>query len=501
MNEGQAVIHAGQPADIRAESMRLLLKQIPVALAVNMVNSTLMALVLSRVQPVHYLAWWWVAMLAVVSARLLLWWRLSHQEPPSTKRLEFWEKRALFGSIVSGTLWGAGTFLLFPEDEMYQVFVAFVVGGMAAGAAASLSYSLPTYFGFLLPSVIPLAARFFLEGTPDHAVMGMMVLIFALALSFFARNQHAVLTTALALQFDKSRLAAELTDLLLNLEQRVQERTNELRLANEKLTAEIAERKRAEEAERLARSEAEQANTAKSVFLAAASHDLRQPFQGLRLYLDVLNRELTTEKQRDTAKHISATLDSAWDLLDTLMDLSAIETGKVKPAVEECSPQDLIEHIAEEFRIVAQKKGLSLRVHACPTASVTTDPVLFSRMLRNLVTNAVRHTAKGKILITCRPRKDHIRVEVWDTGPGIPENRLKDIFEAFYQLNTQQQMLGKGLGLGLWIVARTAQLLQHGIEVKSRLGKGSVFSIKIPRRFAPSPVAERAGSFQSGQSD
>lgn len=494
LKETRMAIRGGLPADVRSESMRLLLKQIPVALAVNVANATLMALVLSRAQPLYYLALWWVVMLAVVSVRLLLWWRLSREEPPSPERLGLWEKRALFGSAVSGTLWGAGAFLFFPEQEMYQVFVAFVVGGMAAGAAAGLAYSLPTYFGFLLPSILPLAARFFMEGTPDHVVMGAMVLIFALALSIFARNQHAVLTTALTLQFDKSRLAAELTDLLQNLEQRVQERTNELRLANEKLTAEIAERQRAEEAERQARSEAEQANTAKSVFLAAASHDLRQPFQGLRLYLDVLSRELTTEKQRDVAKHISATLDAARNLLDTLMDLSALETGKVKPAIEECSLQDLINYIAEEFRIVAQKKGLLLRVRTCPTEPVATDPVLFSRMLRNLVANAIRHTTKGKVLIACRPRKDHIRVEVWDTGPGIPEDKLKEIFNAFYQVNKRQHVTGKGLGLGLWIVARTAQLLQHGIEVKSRLGRGSVFSIKIPRQTAPSLVAKGMGS-------
>jgi two-component system, sensor histidine kinase len=473
----------GQPAGVRAESMRLLLKQIPAALAVNVTNATLMALVLARVQSFLPLALW-VAMLAVVSARLLLWWRLSHRDPPLPERLELWEKRALLGSIVSGTLWGAGAFLLFPEHDFYQVFVAFVLGGMAAGAAAGLSYSLPIYFGFLLPSVIPLAARFFLEGTPGHTVMGAMVLIFALALSLFARNQHAALTTALTLQFDKGRLAAELTDLLQNLEQRVQERTNELRLANAQMGVEIAERQRAEEAERQARSEAEQANAAKSVFLAAASHDLRQPFQGLRLYLDVLNRELTTEKQRDVAKRISATLDAGQALLDTLMDLSALETGKIEPAIQEFRPQDLIDHVAEEFRITAQQKGLLLRVHACPTEPVTTDPVLFSRVLRNLITNALRHTTKGKVLIACRKRKDHVRVEVWDTGAGIPEDRLKDIFEAFYQINRREQVLGKGLGLGLWIVARMAQLLHYRIEVKSRLGRGSVFSINIPLRAA-----------------
>ncbi|BAU49196.1 histidine kinase [Sulfurifustis variabilis] len=487
-----------QEARVRAESTRLLLKQIPVALIVNIANATLLALVLSRVQARDLFVFWWLALVTLSSVRLLAWWRLSRTEPLTADRLGLWRRRTVSGSVVSGTLWGVGAFVLFPEEPFHQVFVAFVIGGMAAGAAAGLSYSLPVYYGYLLPSVLPLAGRFFLEGTFVHTVMGGMVLIYALALSLFAGNQHAVLTSALTLQQDRARLSDELKSLLQNLEQRVQARTRELRLANEKLTNEIAERERAEAAERQARAEAEEANAAKSVFLAAASHDLRQPFQSLRLYLEVLKRELTAERQQDIARQLTSILDSTQELLDTLMNLSALETGMVKPAVQECALQSLIDPIAKECRIAAQKKGLQLRTRPCPGTSVSTDPVLFSRMLRNLVINAIRHTMTGEILIGCRTRRDHIRVEVWDTGLGIPEDKLAEVFGAFYRLRERQQLLDKGLGLGLWIVARTAQLLRHDVGVRSRVGRGSVFWIVVPRP-GRTPTAARDDAGPGGQ--
>lgn len=480
-------------AALRAESTRLLLKQIPVALTVSIANATLLALVLSRLQPRDLFVYWWLLLVALSSVRLYGWWRLSRREPPAADRLDVWRRRTISGSAVSGALWGMGAFIFFPEDPLHQVFVAFVVGGMAAGAAAGLAWSLPVYYGYMLPSLLPLTGRFFLEGTFVHAIMGGMLLIFALALSLFANNQHAVLYSALTLQQDRTRLAEELKTLLQHLEQRVQARTQELRLANEKLHTEIAERERAEAAERRARAEAEEANAAKSVFLAAASHDLRQPFQGLRLYLEVLKRELTTDRQRDLTRQLTSILDSAQELLDTLMNLSALETGIVQPSVQECALQDLIEPIGRECRMAAQKKGLQLRTHACPGVAVTTDPVLFSRMLRNLVTNAIRHTATGEILIGCRMRKDHIRVEVWDTGLGIPEDKLADVFGAFYRLKARQHVLDKGLGLGLWIVARTAQLLRHEVGVRSRVGRGSVFWITVPRPGPTPSFAERDG--------
>lgn len=477
-----------QRAEVRAESMRLLLRQVPIALLANLANATLVALVLTSVQPSPYLAWWWAASLALVSGRLFAWWRTFRRQPPSLPSLESWERQAFIGAALSGTLWGAGAFVLFPEQAFYQIFLAFVVGGMAAGAAVSLAYSLRTYFGFVLPSVLLLAARFVLEGSPAHLAMAGMVLVYALALTLFARNQHAVLTRALALQIEKSRLAGELRELLQNVEQRVQERTEELHAANRRLSREITERERAEKAERRARGMAERANAAKSVFLAAASHDLRQPFQSLRLHLELLNRMLQADKERALAARMATTLDSTRELLDTLMDLSALETGRVKPALQRFQLKQLLGNIAGESAVLAERKGLRLRLHPCREETfVLTDPVLLTRMVRNLVSNAVRHTQKGEILVACRPRSDHVRVEVWDTGPGIDEARAQQIFEAFYSRDADEQ----GLGLGLWIVARTARLLDHEVEVKSRIAKGSVFSIRMAR-VAHQPPAKEA---------
>lgn len=480
------ILYDERRPDVRAASVQLLFRQLPVALAANAINSTLVALVLARVEPTGQILFWWMAMLVVVSARTVLWWSWKRRGPSPPEQLEPWERWMFFGALAAGTLWGISAFLLFPEQEFYQIFLAFVIGGMAAGAAISLSYSLPTFFAFLLPSVLPLAARFLIAGTATHVAMGAMALLFTLALALFARNQHAVLTGALAVQIEKSLLADELAELLQNLEQRVEERTNELRVANEKLIAEIAERQRAEEAERQARAEAERANIAKSTFLAAASHDLRQPIQSLRFYLDALNMDLTTENQRTIAAQMSMILDNTLHLLDTLLDLSALETGKIQPAVRPCKLQDLIDPIVDEFRLVARQKGLQLRVRPCAAEVVPTDPVLFSRMLRNLVINAIRHTPTGKVLIACRRRQDHIRVEVWDTGTGVPEEKLKAIFNAFYRLDTRPQILGKGMGLGLWIVTRTAKLLRHEVEVKSRPGHGSMFAIKMYRQITSS---------------
>ncbi len=471
-----------QTLDVRVQSMRLLLSQVPVALVVNVANAWLLALVLAMTGVAEQAAWWWFAAMVAVSAWIFHWRREARRLPPSRERLPLWERRAIGGALLSGSLWGAGVLLLFPHEAFYQVFVAFVIGGMAAGAGAGLSYLLPVYFGFVLPSVLPLVVRFLVEPSVGHLAMGAMVLIFVVALTMFARNQHAVLTRALALQLEKGALARDLATLLENLELRVEERTQELRVANEQLQGEVEERLRAEAAEREARAAADQANAAKSVFLAAASHDLRQPIHALRLYLDVLGQERPPAQKARTLRRMSDSLDAVRDLLDTLMDLSALESGRVTPALQAVSINRTLAPIAGEARLWAERRGLRLLVHRCPRPTmVSTDPVLLGRMVRNLVVNAIRHTPEGAVLLACRPRRDHVLVQVWDTGSGIPAEKRDEIFREFYQAHDPHHPLGRGLGLGLWIVARTAQILQHEVEVSSRAGKGSVFSIRLAR--------------------
>ncbi|MCW2237778.1 sensor histidine kinase [Azospirillum canadense] len=228
-----------------------------------------------------------------------------------------------------------------------------------------------------------------------------------------------------------------------------------------------------------AHAEAESANQAKSRFLAAASHDLRQPFQAMSLFHHILSAKLTDPAQREVADKLGEALASGNTLLNTLLDTSALEAGNVKPRPVVFPFQDAAERLGREFREQAAGKGLTLRT--VPTSAIVrSDPVLLERMVRNLLVNALRYTNAGHILLGCRRRGGRLLIEVWDTGPGIPPDQQQRIFEDFYRCGTDQRDSARGLGLGLSIVRRTAHILGHQVEVRSRVGKGTVFSIAVP---------------------
>lgn len=229
----------------------------------------------------------------------------------------------------------------------------------------------------------------------------------------------------------------------------------------------------------VAHAEAERANQAKSRFLAAASHDLRQPFQAMSLFHHILVSKLTDPQQLDIATKLGEALTAGNTLLSTLLDTSALEAGTVTPRVTDFEIQDVVSRLATEISDQALDHGLSLRV-VPSSLRVRSDPILLERMLRNLLVNALRYTVQGRILMGCRRRADRLLVEVWDTGPGIPADQMTAIFEDFYRCGTDQRDSTRGLGLGLSIVRRTGQILDHPVAVRSRVGCGTVFSVSIP---------------------
>ena len=244
-----------------------------------------------------------------------------------------------------------------------------------------------------------------------------------------------------------------------------------------------------------AHADAERANLAKSRFLAAASHDLRQPFQAMSLFHHILSARLTDPKQLEVAAKLGEALTAGNTLLNTLLDTSALEAGTVKPRPTAFPFQDIADRLTTEIADQAAGKGLALRM--VPTSAIVrSDPVLLERMVRNLLVNALRYTVTGRILLGCRRRGDRLVIEVWDTGPGIPPDQQQRIFEDFYRCGTDQPDAGRGLGLGLSIVRRTAQILDHGVGVRSTVGKGTVFSIAVPligdRHNPPAPESEPA---------
>ncbi|WP_042695094.1 ATP-binding protein [Azospirillum sp. B506] len=233
-----------------------------------------------------------------------------------------------------------------------------------------------------------------------------------------------------------------------------------------------------------AHAEAERANQAKSRFLAAASHDLRQPFQAMSLFHHILMSKLDDPQQVEVASKLGEALMAGNTLLSTLLDTSALEVGNVKPRVVDFDVQEILSRLEVEIGDQAIDRGLQLRTVPC-SARVHSDPILLERMVRNLLVNALRYTSEGRILLGCRRRSDpkgglRLSIEVWDTGPGIAEAEMTAIFEDFYRCGTDQHDSGGGLGLGLSIVRRMAQMLDHPVTVRSRLGRGTVFAISVP---------------------
>ena len=239
----------------------------------------------------------------------------------------------------------------------------------------------------------------------------------------------------------------------------------------------ITERLRVSEALETARRVAEQANLGKSRFLAAASHDLRQPLQTLSLLRGILAKRIKDESGSRLVAKLDETLGAMSGMLNTLLDINQLEAGIVRPEISNFPIGVLFDRLKTEFSYHVAQKQLGWRVVPCRLA-VRSDAGLLEQMLRNLLANAVKYTERGKVLLGCRRRGDKVRIEVWDTGIGIPAGQLKAIFEEFHQLDNAARERSRGIGLGLCIVQRIGDLLGHTIEVRSWLGQGSVFTIE-----------------------
>jgi len=241
----------------------------------------------------------------------------------------------------------------------------------------------------------------------------------------------------------------------------------------------ITERKSISEALEVAKAKAEKANLGKSRFLAAASHDLRQPLQTLSLLQGILARKVTAAEPLVLIGKLNETLRAMTGILDTLLDINQLEAGTVQPEIEDFPVKSVMHLLKTEFTYLSKAKGLALRV-VDSSLKVRSDPLLLAQMIRNLLSNAVKYTKHGKILVGCRRVGNKVRMEVWDTGIGIPASQLKSVFEEYHQLGNPARERGLGLGLGLSIVERVGELLGHRIDVHSTAGRGSMFSVEVP---------------------
>ena len=248
------------------------------------------------------------------------------------------------------------------------------------------------------------------------------------------------------------------------LERRVQERTEELTRLNAALAR--------------AKGEADAANISKTKFVAAASHDILQPLNAARLYVTSLIERQGQRGDRRLIDNIDASLEAVEEIFGALLDMSRLDTGVMRPEFASFRIEEMMRQIGLEFAPLAATKGLELTFMPCSLV-VRSDRRLLRRLLQNLVSNAVKYTPSGRVLVGCRRRGDNLRIDVYDTGVGIPATKQRDIFVEFHRLD-QGARIARGLGLGLSIVERVARVLGCAVEVDSTVGRGSHFSVTVP---------------------
>ncbi|WP_310452451.1 ATP-binding protein [Sulfuritalea sp.] len=408
-------------------------------------------------------AWTWQpALFALYVVTLVRAWliRQYHRAPASRSSLEWGRSQAISGGL-SGVCWGfANTAMLAHLPTELQLLILTVIT-VAASSNASEGFSyVPPSRAYILASIGPPAIWLLTVGDRLHTILGVMLLVFLPMTIWQARKRNRVFIEAQQLRFRNERLARELT---------------------------------------VQRDAAEQAYLAKARFLAAASHDLRQPMQALSIFHELLGQEI---QGADPAGKILANAQKAAEgmktLLDALLDVSRLDANVITPDCRGFPVQALLHQMESEFMPVAGQTGIRLRVRPC-SACVTSDPVLLGQVLRNLLSNALRYTPSGRVLLGCRRRNGQLAIEVLDTGIGIAPDQHSAIFAEFYQIGNKARDRSQGLGLGLAIVERVVRLLGHALAMRSEPGRGSCFSVCVPlatpadgRSDAQLPDAEQA---------
>jgi two-component system, sensor histidine kinase len=390
----------------------------------------------------------WVLYLHALGVCNLALRRLYLRSRPVGDRWRAWAIAFTAINCAVGVGFGWATVGLTTTGVEAELAVLFAALCTAAGAIPPFSPYLPAFLFFLLPTTVPFAVASFLSADPlVHRVGPISMLVFIGGMGGLGVRANGAFAQLVGLRIQAEELAKDL------------ERQKDI---------------------------AEQANRAKSMFLAAASHDLRQPVHALGLFVGALRGVAMAPEGRRILAQIEASITAMNGLFSALLDVSRLDAGVVTVERRTFAIQPVMDRVCRDFVREAETKGVSL-VWKASAAVVSSDPVLVERILRNLVSNSVRYTERGRIVVGCRRRGQEIAIQVWDTGVGIPEHEQALVFEEYYQLGNPERDRSKGLGLGLAIVRRLADLLGCPLILRSKLGKGSCFEVVLPL------AAERAG--------
>jgi signal transduction histidine kinase len=382
------------------------------------------------------------------------------------QQAERWGKLYLMAAGTAGLIWGsAGVLMYVPDSLAHQAMLVLILFGIANVTTSTLSAFGPAFYALNLLMLLPIIVRMLLDPGPARVYLAIpCIIVFVVVLSF-GRTVNRTITESKHRRFENLDLIEEL-------------RTQKA----------IADQ---------ARQEAETANRSKTQFFAAASHDLRQPLHAMGLFAAALNEKVKDPQVVNIVSSINASVAALEGLFNELLDISKIDSGVIKPNLTHFALDTVFNRLRDEFAAEAAAKGLRLSVEGGAHA-VMSDAVLLERIVRNLVSNAIRYTSAGEVALSARPADSMVRIEVRDTGVGIRPEDQQRIFEEFLQLGNPGRTSKKGMGLGLSIVKRLCGLLGYSVEIASAAGRGSTFGFEVPSGTAVRKGDKVAGAAKAG---
>jgi two-component system, sensor histidine kinase len=446
--------------EIRAEQIRLLYNHFTFMSLANLPCILILGYMVSSGVGAVNATLWTLFLLISIGLRIHLTRRFNHAKPGDNE-IDFWGRQAILSMLVSGLVWSVLPHLAAKCSLTVYLITTLFISFMATIFLAPGSTYKKAFFVFAGPILVSTGFSFLLL-SHDYWFITLALLLGLAILSHLSVLLERTMIESIRIRFENQALIEQLS---------VQKR------------------------------EAEKANIAKSKFLAAASHDLRQPLHALGLYLDTMTTELNTPRQEELANKMGIAIDALNDLFQRLLDISKLDAGIVEPSVNDCPINELFKRLEIRFSPLSKQKNLEIQfIHA--NESLFTDPLLLERILDNLIGNAIRYTQKGKIVVAARNSSggdgSKVLIEVSDTGPGIPSYEQENIFNEFYQLHNPERDRTKGLGLGLSIVRRLCTLLGYALELESELGNGTKFRLTIPAGNPRNIVASPETKVRSG---
>lgn len=431
---------------ILVEQLRLLLRSVISSTVPVVLLSLLMTYTLSNDSNADtFLVWFAVVVISKLASYVVARRYLTTTIPAVHARRLAWSMIAFYA--INGLAWGTLPWLTMDTaTPAGRVMTLALMAGVIGSAMAQTSSILAVFFAFSVTTLSLVTVKLLLLPDPTYTAFAAATVLYFASLISLARNNSDAMLAAINLRFENTELLGQL-----------------------RIETALAE---------AARSDAEHANTAKSKFLAAASHDLRQPVHAQGLFLNVLSRTALTEQQRELVENMRKASEASREMLSTLLDFSRIEAGVVKPLYQDFRLQPLLNRLEGELAPLADAKGVVYRLRETPLA-VHSDPALLELILRNLISNAIRYTDEGGILVGVRRRGELAVLEVWDTGIGIAPEQQREIFREFHQLGNPERDSRKGLGLGLAIADGLARTLGHELSLVSAPELGSVFRLTL----------------------